>query len=74
MSKLVAILLSFIFVAVPEYAANARSSSITAELARMCRQGAIAAHPTPRPGTKAKGIKEAQREYFQACVKNGPQK
>jgi hypothetical protein len=60
MSKLVAILLGFIFVTVSEYSACARSSSITAELARMCRQGAIAAHPTPRPGIKARGIKEAQ--------------
>jgi hypothetical protein len=72
MSKLVAILIGFIFVAVPEYLAYARSSPITAELARVCRNAAIAAHPTPRPGTKALGIKEAQREYFQACVANGP--
>jgi hypothetical protein len=70
MSKLVLIFLGVIFVSVPEYAAYARPSAINAELARMCRQEAIAAHPTPRPGTKAQGIKAAQREYFQACVAN----
>ena len=74
MSRLVVFFFGLIFVAVPEYAAHARSSPITAELARMCRHEAIAAHPTPRPGTRAEGIKAAQREYFQRCVANGPKK
>jgi len=67
-----AILLGFIFMSLPEVAAYARSSPLTAELARVCRNAAIAAHPTPRPGTPAKGIKEAQREYFRQCVAHGP--
>ena len=66
MAKIVAILLSLIFAS----AAYARSSAISAELARMCRQEAIAAYPTPRPGTPAEGIEPAQREFFQACVAN----
>jgi len=69
MSKLVAILLGAILVAVPGYEAYARSA-ISTELAQMCRQEAIAAHPTPRPGTANKGIKQAQREFFRACVAN----
>ena len=50
--------------------AHARSSAISAELAQMCRHEAIAAHPTPRPGTPNQGIKQAQRTFFQACVAN----
>jgi len=69
MSKLVTILLSVILVAAPGYEAYARSA-ISAELAQMCRQEAIAAHPTPRPGTPNKGIKQAQREFFSKCVAN----
>jgi hypothetical protein len=40
-----------------------------AELAKTCRALAIKAHPTQRDGSKT-----AQRDYFQDCVANRPQK
>src|SRR5262245_48233048 len=40
-----------------------------AELAKTCRALAIKAHPTQRAGSKT-----AQRDYFQDCVANRPQK
>ena len=44
------------------------ASAITAELAKKCRALAIKAHPSPIPGTKAKGAEKAQRDYFQQCI------
>lgn len=61
--------ITLILVASLGSSAHARSA-ISAELAQMCRQEAIAAHPTPRPGTPNQGIKQAQRTFFQACVAN----
>ena len=37
------------------------------EVARLCRQRAIEAHPTQRPGAE-KGHSQAQRDYFRDCV------
>src|SRR5580700_3458060 len=39
----------------------------TAQVARMCRQLAMEAHPTAKPGLE-RDIAQAQREYFQDCV------
>jgi len=47
------------------------SLSITAELAKKCRELAIKAHPTQRAGTRS-STGEEQRAYFRDCVaKNG---
>jgi hypothetical protein len=46
------------------------SFAITAELAKKCRDLAIAAHPTQLAGTSAYAA--AQRDFFNQCVvKNG---
>ena len=43
-------------------------AAITVELAKKCRQMAIDSHPPPiRPGNKA--YAEAERSFFQECVK-----
>jgi hypothetical protein len=43
-------------------------AAITVELAKKCRQMAINSHPPPiPPGNKAYG--EAERSFFQECVK-----
>jgi hypothetical protein len=43
--------------------------AITAELANKCRQIALKAHPQKVAGSKT-GNAEAERKYFQACLKN----
>jgi hypothetical protein len=44
------------------------AAAITVELAKKCRQMAINSHPPPiRPGNKA--YAEAERSFFQECVK-----
>jgi hypothetical protein len=44
------------------------AAAITVELAKKCRQMAINSHPPPiPPGNKA--YAEAERSYFQECVK-----
>jgi hypothetical protein len=58
----------FLFVA-PAYSVSAQP--ITADLAKICREQAIKAHPTPTAGTKSNGIEKAQRDFFQACVTKG---
>lgn len=61
-----------IFFIVPAYGTYAQtSSSITADLAKKCREEAAKAHPTPKAGTKASGAEKAQREAFQACITKG---
>jgi hypothetical protein len=47
--------------------ATPASASPTAEVAKMCRQLAIKAHPTRPPGSRT-GYEQAQREYFRDCV------
>jgi hypothetical protein len=47
--------------------APAISAPPTAEVAKMCRQLAIKAHPTQPPGSRT-GYQQAQRAYFQDCV------
>lgn len=39
----------------------------SAAIARVCRQQALDAHPTPRIGTM-NGVATAQREYFRDCI------
>lgn len=58
----------FLFVA-PVYSVSAQS--ITADLAKTCREQAVKAHPTPTAGTKSNGVEKAQRDFFQACVSKG---
>jgi hypothetical protein len=70
MSKFVKILSAFLFFGVPAYSAYAQST-ITADLAKKCREQAMKAHPTPKAGTKASGVQKAQRDAFQACVSKG---
>ena len=61
-----------IFLIVPAYGAYAQTgSSITADLAKKCREEAAKAHPTPKAGTKASGAEKAQRDAFQACITRG---
>jgi len=51
--------------------ASEPASAITADLAKKCRELALKAHPTPRPGTKA-GAGKAQQDFYRDCVaKNG---
>jgi hypothetical protein len=45
------------------------AEALTAELAKKCRQMAVTAHPSARPGTRT-GAQKAQNEYYQECVKN----
>lgn len=58
----------FLFVAP---ASSICAQSITADLAKVCREQAIKAHPTPTAGTKSNGVEKAQRNFFQACVTKG---
>jgi hypothetical protein len=44
-----------------------------AELAKTCHALALKAYPTQRAGSKT-GSAQAQRDYFQDCVANRPQK
>ena len=67
--KTVGALLLFSASALPAFAQS--TSSITADLAKKCRQEAVKAHPTPTAGTKASGVEKAQRELFQSCVSRG---
>jgi len=47
---------------------SSSGAAITVELAKKCRQMAIDSHPPPiRPGNKA--YAEAERSFFQECVK-----
>jgi hypothetical protein len=48
-------------------AVQARAAPPTAEVAKMCRQLAIKAHPT-RPAGSRTGFEQAQRDYFRDCV------
>jgi hypothetical protein len=41
--------------------------AITADLAKKCREMALAAHPTQPPGSKI-GSASAQLEYYRNCV------
>jgi hypothetical protein len=43
------------------------ATPLTAEVARICRQKALEAYPTPRIGTMH-GVATAQREFFRDCV------
>jgi hypothetical protein len=70
MTKIVKTLSAFLFFAMPSYSAYAQST-ITADLAKKCREQAIKTHPTPTAGTKASGAEKAQRDAFQACVSKG---
>ena len=61
-----------LFFVVPACGAYAQTgSSLTADLAKKCREQAVKAHPTPKAGTKASGAEKAQREAFQACITKG---
>jgi hypothetical protein len=61
-----------LFFIVPACGAYAQTgSSITADLAKKCREEAAKAHPTPKAGTKASGAEKAQRDAFQACITKG---
>ena len=62
-------ILLFSMSALPAFAQS--TSSITADLAKKCREEAVKAHPTPTAGTKASGAGKAQREFFQSCVSRG---
>ena len=73
MSKIVKTLGAFLFFAIPAYSAYAQST-ITADLAKKCREQAIKTHPTPTAWTKASGAEKAQRDAFQACVSKGAEK
>ena len=45
--------------------------ALTAELAKTCRQMAMKAIPSARPGTRT-GAQKLQNEYYQTCIiKNG---
>ena len=48
-------------------AAPALAATPTADMARICRQQALEAYPTPRIGTMH-GVATAQREFFRDCV------
>ena len=68
MTKLMTTLSAFIFFVAAD---SAYAQSITADLAKDCRQQAIKAHPTPKAGTKSKGIEKAQRDFFRSCISKG---
>ncbi len=71
MSKFVTTLSAFLFFAMAANSAYAQNTTITADLAKKCREQAIKAHPTPKAGTKASGVEKAQRDFFQACMSKG---
>jgi len=72
MIRFVKVLGAFVFVAATANLAYAQSTStITADLAKKCREQALKAHPTPKAGTKASGAEKAQRDFFQACISKG---
>ena len=48
-------------------AAPALAAAPSEEVARLCRQQALEAYPTPRIGTMH-GVATAQREFFRDCV------
>jgi hypothetical protein len=60
-----------VLIAVGLMAMPSSALSITAELAKKCRELAIKAHPTQPAGSKS-GYEQAQRDYFKLCIeKNG---
>jgi hypothetical protein len=67
-AKLLALLIPLTFLA---NSSPAQQATITAELAKKCRELAIKAHPTPKAGTKATGAEKAQRDYFSTCISKG---
>lgn len=73
MARLAKNFIAFVVLALTVYLPTVQpASAITAELAKKCRLMAIAAHPTPTPGSKPTGAEKAQRDYFRECVaKNG---
>jgi hypothetical protein len=46
------------------------ASALSAEFAKKCRELAILAHPTA-PAGSSKGSSQAQREFYQDCIKKG---
>jgi hypothetical protein len=59
-------------VALLSLAAPARTAP-TAEVAKMCREQAIKAHPTKPAGSRS-GYEQAQRDYFRDCVEKNSKK
>ncbi len=51
-------------------AAPQPASALSADLAKKCRELAIKSHPTTLAGS-AKGSAQAQRDFYQDCVKKG---
>jgi hypothetical protein len=43
------------------------AEAITVELAKKCRQLAVTAHPSARPGTRT-GAQKAQNDFYLDCV------
>ena len=68
MKKLAAVTSSTVFALTACLLSVQPASAIDADDAKKCRALAIKAHPTPVAGSKASGVEQAQRSYFQACV------
>ena len=67
--KLATTLSVFVVLVVPANLSYAQpASTISAELAKKCRELAVKAHPTPKAGSKATGAEKAQRDYYRACI------
>ena len=68
MKKFAAVTSSIVFALTTWLLIVRPASGIDADDAKKCRALAIKAHPSPVAGSKASGVEQAQRSYFQACV------
>ena len=60
-----------VFALVADAAMAQPASPVTADIAKKCREMAVKAHPTAKPGSKPTGAEKSQRDYFRACVAKG---
>jgi len=73
MSKFLKTSVALVFFVAPAYAAYAQGST-TADLAKNCRAQAVKLYPTPKAGTKSKGVAKAQRDFIESCISKGADK
>jgi len=73
MSKFSKTSVALIFFVAPACSAYAQATT-TADLAKNCREQAIKAYPTPKAGTKSKGVAKAQRDFIESCMSKGADK
>jgi len=70
MSKFLKTSVAVMFFITPAFTAYAQGTT-AADLAKNCRAQAVKAYPTPKAGTKSKGVAKAQRDFIESCMSKG---